>query len=127
MQAGVGWGEVCDGGGGTDSSGQPSHALPRSSPSPFSLSSFLLPHRAILLLAGELAQLHLPMGLQELDLAGAEVAGKATFEWMSLPRFLNGVKYGLRRPAARVSSFLTVSFSPLSSFLLLVALALSRR
>jgi hypothetical protein len=71
------------------------------------------------------------MGLQELDLAGAEVACKATFEWMSLPRFLNGVKYGLtgllRRPAARVSSFLTVSFSPLSSFLLLVALALSRR
>ena len=44
------------------------------------LSSFLLPHRAILLLAGDLTQWHLPVGMKDLDLAATNVTGKATSE-----------------------------------------------
>ena len=41
------------------------------------LSSFLLPLYSILFLAGDLAQLHLPVGMQDLNLSFTEVTGKA--------------------------------------------------
>ena len=52
--------------------------LPHSSHSPSCpLSSFLLPHRAILLLAGDLTQLQLPVGMEDLNLRETKVTGKA--------------------------------------------------
>ena len=59
--------------------GQPhTHTLPHSShyhsPRVF---AFLLPRRSMLSLAGDLAQLHLPVGLKEVDLYGTDVTGKA--------------------------------------------------
>ena len=56
--------------------GQP-HTLPHSSPFPSPLSSFLLPHRAILLLAGDLSQWHLPVGMKDINLRETKVTGKA--------------------------------------------------
>ena len=41
------------------------------------LVSFLLPRRSMLFLAGDLAQLHLPVGMKKVDLSGTEVTGKA--------------------------------------------------
>ena len=40
-------------------------------------SSFLLPRRSILFLAGDLAQLHLPVGMKKLNLSFTQVTGKA--------------------------------------------------
>ena len=63
--------------------GQP-HTLPHSSPSPSALSSFLLPCRAIFFIAGDLAQLKLPVGMQNLILYDTGVTGKAKLrEWRS--------------------------------------------
>ena len=61
----------------SSSFGQP-HTLPHSSlpPSPRFLS-FLLPRRSILFLAGDLAQLQLPVGMKDLNLSFTEVTGKA--------------------------------------------------
>ena len=42
----------------------------------FPLSSFL-PRRSILFLAGDLAQLHLPVGMKKLNVSFTEVTGKA--------------------------------------------------
>jgi hypothetical protein len=42
------------------------------------LSSFLLPRRSMLFLAGDLAQWHLPVGMKDLDLSYTKVTGKAT-------------------------------------------------
>ena len=39
-----------------------------------------MPRRSILFLAGDLAQLQLPVGLKDLNLRGTEVTGKATSE-----------------------------------------------
>ena len=44
------------------------------------LSSFLLPRRSMLFLAGDLTQWHLPVGMQDLLLGGTAVTGKATSE-----------------------------------------------
>ena len=44
------------------------------------LSYFLLPRRSMLFLAGDLAQWHLPVGMQKLDLGFTEVTGKTMSE-----------------------------------------------
>jgi hypothetical protein len=54
--------------------------------SPFHLSSFLLPRRAILL-AGDLTQWHLPVGMKDLNLRLTRVTGKATSQRLSEGHF----------------------------------------
>ena len=59
--------------------GQPhTHTLPHSSHyhSP-RFFAFFLPRRSMLSLAGDLAQLHLPVGVKKVDLSGTEVTGRA--------------------------------------------------
>ena len=47
-------------------------------------SSFLLPRRSMLVLAGDLTQLHLPVGMKKLNLRNTTVTGKAQLrEWRS--------------------------------------------
>ena len=41
---------------------------------------YILPRRSMLFLAGDLAQLHLPVGMKKVNLSSTKVAGKATSE-----------------------------------------------
>ena len=61
------------------------HTLPRSSFLTFSFpsSSFLLPRRAVVFLAGDLAHVHLPVGMKDLNLFRTGVTGKAQLIKMS--------------------------------------------